>query len=96
MKSSTYIRFLKSLRNPLRDSLEAIEIQNKEVAHLLCKIIPAYCPFERDIKLFNKTLFHIPPLCKLNPLYEQVVSLRFKALSYLADICHEDITVYCQ
>ncbi|OKH57096.1 Mo-dependent nitrogenase C-terminal domain-containing protein [Scytonema sp. HK-05] len=33
----------------------------------------------------------IPPLRKLNPAYEQVVSLRFKALSYLADECGEDV-----
>jgi hypothetical protein len=36
----------------------------------------------------------IPPLCKLNPLYEELVSLRFRALSYLADECNQDITNY--
>jgi hypothetical protein len=96
MKNSNSLVSIGRLINPLRHYLETIEIKNQELAHLLCKIIPAYCPFERDIKLFDKTVFHIPPLCKLNPLYEQVVSLRFKSLSYLADICGEDITVYCQ
>jgi hypothetical protein len=62
---------------------------------ILCKTIPARCPFAREIKLFDYTLFHIPPLCKLNPFYEQVVALRFKALSYLTDECGEDVTLYC-
>ncbi|MFH7026764.1 MAG: Mo-dependent nitrogenase C-terminal domain-containing protein [Heteroscytonema crispum UTEX LB 1556] len=76
--------------------MEKVEINNHDLARLLCKIIPPCCAFERDINFFGKTVFHIPPLYKLNPLYEQVVSLRFRALSYLADICGGDITVYCQ
>lgn len=79
----------------LRQQLEAIKIQNPNVAHFLCKIIPAQCPFERNIKLFNQVVFHIPPLCKLNPFYEQLVALRFKSLCYLADECGEDVTPYC-
>lgn len=80
---------------PLRQWLDRIEVRNPKVAHRLCKLIPAQCPFERDVKLFNNTLFHIPPLCKLNPLYEEVVGLRFRALCYLADECGEDVTQYC-
>lgn len=38
--------------------------------------------------------YHIPPLCKLNPLYNEVMALRFRALSYLSDTCGEDITPY--
>ena len=37
---------------------------------------------------------HIPPLCKLNPLYEEVVGLRFRALCYLADECNENVHCY--
>ncbi|MDY7024694.1 MAG: Mo-dependent nitrogenase C-terminal domain-containing protein, partial [Cyanobacteriota bacterium] len=37
---------------------------------------------------------HIPPLCKLNPVYDELISLRFRALCYLADECGEDITPY--
>ena len=80
---------------PLRQLLDRIEIRNPKLAHRLCKLIPANCPFERDIKVFGRTLFHIPPMCKLNPLYEEVVGLRFRALCYLADVCGEDITPYC-
>lgn len=74
---------------------DAIEVHDPKVAQLLCKMIPARCPFKREIKLFDYTLFRIPSLCKLNPLYEQVVSLRFKALSYLANECGEDVARYC-
>jgi hypothetical protein len=58
------------------------------------KMIPAQCPFERDIKIFGRTVAHIPPLCKLNPLYDQLVGLRFRALCYLVDVCGEDIQAY--
>jgi hypothetical protein len=58
-------------------------------------MIPAQCPFERDVKLFGHKIVHIPPLCKLNPIYEQLVGLRFRALSYLADDCGEDVSPYC-
>ncbi|OCQ97785.1 nitrogenase [Nostoc sp. MBR 210] len=80
---------------PLRQWLNNIEVRDRELAHRLCQLIPAQCPFERDIKLFGKTILHIPPMCKLNPLYEEVVSLRFRALCYLADECGEDVSQYC-
>lgn len=82
------------LLQPVRQWMEAIEIQNPKMAHTLCKLIPAQCPFARTIKLFGRTLFTIPPMCKLNPLYEQVVYLRFKALTYLADVCGENVMCY--
>jgi Mo-dependent nitrogenase C-terminus len=80
---------------PLRQWLDNLKVGDRLLAHRLCKLIPAQCPFERDVKLFGKTLFHIPPMCKLNPLYEEVVSLRFRAMCYLADECGEDISQYC-
>jgi hypothetical protein len=80
---------------PVRRWLENVKIQNPELAHRLCQLIPAQCPFERDVKFLGRTLFHIPPMCKLNPLYEEVVGLRFRALCYLADECGEDISSYC-
>jgi tellurite resistance protein len=80
---------------PVRSWLDGFQVHDPKVAHLLCKLIPAQCPFERDIKLFGGRVVHIPPMCKLNPLYEQLVGLRFRALSYLADECGEDVTPYC-
>jgi tellurite resistance protein len=81
--------------HPVRDWLDQMEIHDPKVAHFLCRLIPSQCPFERDINLFGRKIAHIPPLCKLNPLYEQLVSLRFRALSYLADECQEDVSSYC-
>jgi tellurite resistance protein len=80
---------------PVRDWLDAMEIHDPRVARFVCKMIPAQCPFERDVKLFGRKIVHIPPLCKINPLYEQLVGLRFRALSYLADERGEDISTYC-
>jgi tellurite resistance protein len=79
---------------PVRDWLDGMDIQDPKVARFLCKLIPSQCPFERDLVIFKKKLVHIPPMCKINPLYEQLVGLRFRSLSYLADICKEDITPY--
>ncbi|MBW4672390.1 MAG: Mo-dependent nitrogenase C-terminal domain-containing protein [Cyanomargarita calcarea GSE-NOS-MK-12-04C] len=80
---------------PLRQWVDNVEVSDRQLAHRLCKAIPSQCPFERDVKLFGKTLFHIPPMCKLNPLYEEVVGLRFRAMCYLADKCGEDVSQYC-
>ena len=80
---------------PIRRWLDQIEVREPIAAHRLCKVIPAQCPFERDVQFFGHTLFHIPPLCKLNPVYEEVVGLRFRAICYLADECGEDVSPYC-
>ena len=80
---------------PVRIWLDGLEIHDQRLARFLCKMIPAQCPFERDVKVFGQKIVHIPPLCKLNPLYEQLVGLRFRALSYLADDCGEDVSTYC-
>ena len=81
--------------HPLKQWLDNTAIKSQKLARLLCKFIPSQCPFEREVKIGDRTLFHIPPLCKLNPLYEQVVGPRFRALCYLADECGEDVTPYC-
>lgn len=83
-----------NLLQRLRQWLDQIEIHDREIARFVSNLIPAQCPFERDIKLFGRKIAHIPPLCKLNPLYEQLVGLRFRALCFLAD-CGEDIQSYC-
>ncbi len=80
--------------HPVRSWLDGMQVQDPKVARFLCRLIPPQCPFERDVELFGKKVVHIPPMCKLNPLYEQLVGLRFRALSYLADDCGEDVTPY--
>lgn len=84
-----------NLLHPVKDWLDQMEIHDPKVAHMLCKLIPPQCPFERDVVLFGRKIAHIPAMCKLNPIYEQLVGLRFRALSYLADDCGEDVTKYC-
>lgn len=81
--------------HPMRDWLDQFEVHDPRLARFLCKLIPPQCPFERDVKLFGQKVVHIPPMCKLNPLYDQLVELRFRALTYLADDCQEDVTKYC-
>jgi hypothetical protein len=93
--NSLTVNHLSPALRPIRQWLESLEIRNPKVARSLCKLIPARCPFEREIKFLGRTLVRIPPLCKLNPFYEQIVSLRFKSMTYLADQCGEDVTVYC-
>ncbi|HEY9662063.1 MAG TPA: Mo-dependent nitrogenase C-terminal domain-containing protein [Allocoleopsis sp.] len=83
----------RDLFQPLRSWLDRFEIRHRKVAHLICRLIPKSCPFERDINLWRYT-FHIPALCKLNPLYPELINLRFRALSYLADVCQQDISIY--
>ncbi len=82
------------LLHPIKDWLDEMPILEPRLARFICKLVPPQCPFERDITLFGHKLIHIPPLCKLNPLYDQLVGLRFRSLSYLADDCKEDISEY--
>ncbi|MEA5536248.1 Mo-dependent nitrogenase C-terminal domain-containing protein [Crocosphaera sp. XPORK-15E] len=92
----------KWLKWPFSQSIQRIrawlaeqEISDRAFAHRLCRLIPSQCPFEREIKFFGYVLVSIPPLCKLNPLYDDLMMLRFRALCYLADEWNEDISPYC-
>ena len=97
MTTTIYNRKQKSLNlwRFVRQWLENVEIKEEQTARRIIELIPAQCPFAREIRVFNKVFFRIPPLCKLNPCYEQLVGLRFRALCFLADCCGEDITPYC-
>ncbi len=70
---------------PLRNHINSIDVNNFKLATTICKLIPSSCPFERDIILFGHTLFHIPALCHFNPVYEELIMLRFRALTYLSE-----------
>ncbi len=80
---------------PFRQWLTGIDVRDRILARNLCSVIPAQCPFERTIELFGRKILYIPPMCKLNPFYDELVELRFRALCYLADECGEDISPYC-
>ncbi|MCS5690650.1 Mo-dependent nitrogenase [Cyanobium sp. FGCU-6] len=74
------------LLNGLRRWLDEIDPTDPAVARFLVRLIPAQCPFERDVTLFGRKVVHIPPMCKINPLYEQLVALRFRCLCRLAEM----------
>lgn len=82
------------LFRPIRQWVSHLRIETPRRARKVAELIPAQCPFERDVVVFGRSIFHIPPLCKLNPLYNELVELRFRALCYLADECGEDISAY--
>ncbi len=71
--------------SPVRRWLNQLDIHNATLAHSICRVIPAQCPFARTVAWQGRTLLVIPPLCKLNPVYEELMELRFRALCYLAD-----------
>ena len=75
--------------------LDDLEIEDRRIARFICNMVPAQCPFERNLTLFGNKTVHIPPMCKLNPLYDQLMGLRFRALTYLAEDCKEDVSRYC-
>lgn len=79
---------------PLKRWLNNREVNDYSIAHLICRVIPCSCPFERKITVLGRTILRIPPLCKLNPFYHEFVLLRLKALSYLADVCGENVDHY--
>lgn len=95
LQINQFPKFSFKLLQPLRQWLDEIEIHEPKIARFIAKIIPSQCPFERDLILLGRNIAHIPPLCKLNPFYEQLVGLRFRALCFLADQCGEDIQSYC-
>ena len=71
--------------SPLRQWLNRIEFSDRQFAEKICNLIPASCPFERDVSAFGYT-YHIPALCKINPVFGEVVNLRFRALTYLSEL----------
>jgi hypothetical protein len=71
------------LLDPVRTWLDVIQPHEPAVVRLLVNLIPAQCPFERDVVVFGHKLAHIPPMCKINPLYDQLVGLRFRCLCFL-------------
>jgi tellurite resistance protein len=69
----------------VRRWLDGIDPGDPTIARFLVRLIPAQCPFERDVTLFGHKLVHIPPMCQINPLYEQLVGIRFRCLCRLEE-----------
>lgn len=95
MHSDTLSRSLLDPWHPLRQWLARVSFSDPRRARRLCRLIPAQCPFARTLTWGDRVLVSIPPLCKINPLYEDLMMLRFRAICYLADECGEDVSAYC-
>ncbi len=67
----------------VKEWLDAFDPCDERIASFIVQLIPPQCPFERDILLFGLKLVHIPALCKVNPLFDQLVALRFRCLGHL-------------
>ena len=81
---------------PLRNWLENLNISNPQASAQAVSTDPIPMSLSSAISIYLGARSYIfPPMCKLNPLYEEVVMLRFKAMCYLADECGEDISQYC-
>ncbi|MEB3319226.1 MAG: Mo-dependent nitrogenase C-terminal domain-containing protein [Cyanobacteriota bacterium] len=73
------------LLDQLKAWLAGLVPSEPAVARFLVRLIPDQCPFERDVRLFGHKLVHIPPMCKINPLYDQLIALRLRCLTVLAE-----------
>lgn len=71
------------LLDSIKQWLDAFDPSDERISSLIVQLIPSQCPFERDIVLFGRRLVHIPPICKVNPLFDQLVALRFRCLNHL-------------
>lgn len=69
----------------IKNVLGNLDINNNTQAAIVRTLVPSTCPFARTIVL-GKYKLVIPPLCKINPLYEELMMLRFKADCYIADM----------
>lgn len=67
----------------LRHWLDGIGPRSLPLARLLVRLIPARCPFERTVVIAGRTVLRIPPLCQINPLFDELMALRFRALCRL-------------
>ena len=77
----------------LHSFIANLSIKDCNCARRICSLIPPSCPIERDISFLGHFLFHVPAMCKLNPFYDDLVTLRFRALSFLAEH-HEDTSQF--
>lgn len=55
----------------------------RNIVHYLAIKLPDSCPFNITINIGKLHLFTIPPLCKLNPLYEEVIEEKLRIKGYL-------------
>ena len=80
--------------DPLKQWLDDLDPRDERISSFIVQLIPSQCPFERDIILFGRTLVHVPAMCKINPLYQQLVALCFRCLGHLS--MDEQLRISCR
>ena len=78
----------------LKQWLDDLDLRDERISSFIVQLIPSQCPFERDIILFGRKLVHVPAMCKINPLYEQLVALRFRCLGHIP--MDEQLRISCR
>ncbi|MBE9059816.1 Mo-dependent nitrogenase C-terminal domain-containing protein [cf. Phormidesmis sp. LEGE 11477] len=67
---------------PVRTWLNALEVHNVRLAQWVCRLVPNTCSSGHDLILLGHCL-HVPSLCEVNPLADELVDLRFRAADFL-------------
>jgi hypothetical protein len=55
------------LFRPLRQWVSHLRVETPRRARKVAELIPAQCPFERDIVLYGRSIAHIPPPVQAQP-----------------------------
>lgn len=76
---------------PVRRWLAALEIPSRSVAELICRWVPNTCSAGYSLRWQGRIWLHLPPLCKLNPLHEELLDLRFRAADFLYELEHPSV-----
>lgn len=77
------LAFAFSVDKLVRVSINSASAFSEADALFIVGFIPSTCPFERDVYLYKLKLFHIPPICKINPYYKEIVNLKLRAIDSL-------------
>ncbi len=68
---------------PFRAWINRIEVHQSWFARWVCRLVPNVCSRGYDLRCLGYTILHLPSLCKLNPLYDELLDLRFRAAEFL-------------
>lgn len=58
----------------------------KTIVNFLARILPDYCPFETKITYKGILLVYIPPICKINFLYKDIMKRKLELKGYDKDL----------
>ena len=70
--------------DPLKHWLNGLDPGDERISSFIAHLIPFLDPFGCDIDLFAHKLVQIPVMCKINPLFEQFLAVRFRCLGHLS------------